>query len=111
MLNQLKEIYNKIKEAHVDIRSLRFVKFVILLSFIPIGLYLGAWLYALYGYSIGTNVTALIGILTELRQFVGVIFSTQVVSAVIAYGVALIDKDNDGESDELETKARDKQGE
>ena len=54
---------------------------------------------------VGINVTFLISLLSELRQFVSVIFSTQTVTGILAYGVALIDKDHDGESDELKNKA------
>ena len=54
---------------------------------------------------VGINVTFLISLLSELRQFVSVIFSTQTVTGILAYGVALIDKDHNGDSDELENKA------
>ena len=57
---------------------------------------------------VGINVTFLISLLSELRQFVSVIFSTQTVTGILAYGVALIDKDHNGDSDELENKADNK---
>lgn len=104
-MNQLKDYYKRLKEAHVSIQSLVFVKIVILISFLPIGIYLSAWLYTVYAMHVGINVTFLISLLSELRQFVSVIFSTQTVTGILAYGVALIDKDHDGESDELKNRA------
>ena len=98
MFQQLKDYYNRVKTAHVKIQSLQFVKFVITTSFVPIFMYL-----------IGLNVSILLALLTELRQFVAVIFSTQTVAGVLAYGVALIDSDGNGESDELDAKAHTKQ--
>ncbi len=68
-------------------------------------MYLGVWLYAIYAMHVGMNVTILVSLLTELRLFVSVIFSTQTVAGVLAYGVALIDSDGNGESDELDIKA------
>lgn len=68
-------------------------------------MYLGVWLYAIYAMHVGLNVTILVSLLSELRLFVSVIFSTQTVAGVLAYGVALIDSDGNGESDELDTKA------
>ena len=105
LMDTIKGYYLKVKTAHINIKSLQFVKFVITTSFIPIFMYLGAWLYAIYAMHVGFNVTILISLLTELRLFVAVIFSTQTVAGVLAYGVALIDSDGDGESDELDTKA------
>lgn len=58
----------------------------------------------MYAMHVGINVTFLISLLSELRQFVSVIFSTQTVTGILAYGVALIDKDRDGESDELKNR-------
>ena len=40
-----------------------------------------------------------------MQSMQSVIFSTQTVAGVLAYGVALIDSDGNGESDELDTKA------
>ena len=68
-------------------------------------MYLGVWLYAIYAMHVGLNVTILVSLLSELRLFVSVIFSTQTVAGVLAYGVALIDSDGNGESDELDSKA------
>ena len=68
-------------------------------------MYLGVWLYAIYAMHVGLNVTILVSLLSELRLFVSVIFSTQTVAGVLAYGVALIDSDGNGESDELDAKA------
>ena len=100
-----KEYFYKLKDAHFNIQSLQFVKFVITMSFIPIFIYLAVWLYAIYAMHIGLQVQILVSLLTELRLFVSVIFSTQTVTGILAYGVALIDKDGDGESDELNEKA------
>ena len=104
-----KDYYAKLKGAHIRIQSLQFVKFVITTSFIPIFMYLIVWLYTIYAMNIGLNVSILLALLTELRQFVAVIFSTQTVAGVLAYGVALIDSDGNGESDELDAKAHIKQ--
>ena len=109
MFQQLKDYYHRVKTAHVKIQSLQFVKFVITTSFVPIFMYLIVWLYAIYAMHIGLNVSILLALLTELRQFVAVIFSTQTVAGVLAYGVALIDSDGNGESDELDAKAHTKQ--
>lgn len=109
IINIAKDYYNRVKTAHLNIKSLQFVKFVITTSFIPIFLYLGVWLYAIYAMHVGLNVSILVSLLTELRLFVSVIFSTQTVAGVLAYGVALIDSNGDGESDELDSKAHGKQ--
>ena len=105
IIDSIKGYYNRVKTAHINIKSLQFVKFVITTSFIPIFMYLGVWLYAIYAMHVGLNVTILVSLLSELRLFVSVIFSTQTVAGVLAYGVALIDSDGNGESDELDTKA------
>lgn len=105
IIDSIKGYYTKIKTAHINIKSLQFVKFVITTSFIPIFMYLGVWLYAIYAMHVGMNVTILVSLLSELRLFVSVIFSTQTVAGVLAYGVALIDSDGNGESDELDIKA------
>lgn len=105
LIDRCKEYYYKLKDSHADIRSLAFVKLVILISFLPIIIYLAAWLYTIYAVHIGINAVHLVALLGELRQFVSVIFSTQTVTGILAYGVALIDKDHDGESDELDIKA------
>ena len=109
IIDSIKGYYNRVKTAHLNIKSLQFVKFVITTSFIPIFLYLGVWLYAIYAMHVGLNVSILVSLLTELRLFVSVIFSTQTVAGVLAYGVALIDSNGDGESDELDSKAHGKQ--
>ena len=104
-----REYWDKLKESHGNIHSLQFVKFVITTSFIPIFIYLIVWLYAIYAMHIGLNVNILVSLLTELRLFVSVIFSTQTVTGLLAYGVALIDSDGNGESDELDAKAHARQ--
>jgi len=100
-----REYWDKLKESHGNIQSLQFVKFVITTSFVPIFVYLIVWLYAIYAMHVGLNVNILVSLLTELRLFVSVIFSTQTVTGLLAYGVALIDSDGNGESDELDSKA------
>lgn len=105
IFSKAKEYWNRLRETHGNIRSLQFVKFVITTSFVPIFIYLIVWLYAIYAMHIGLNVNILVSLLTELRLFVSVIFSTQTVTGLLAYGVALIDSDGDGESDELDSKA------
>lgn len=105
IFSKAKEYWSRLRETHGNIRSLQFVKFVITTSFVPIFIYLIVWLYAIYAMHIGLNVNILVSLLTELRLFVSVIFSTQTVTGLLAYGVALIDSDGDGESDELESKA------
>lgn len=105
LFEKAKEYYGRLREAHVNIQSLQFVKFVITTSFVPIFIYLVVWLYAIYAMHIGLNVNILVSLLTELRLFVSVIFSTQTVTGLLAYGVALIDSDGNGESDELDLKA------
>ena len=105
IFSKAKEYWSRLRETHGNIRSLQFVKFVITTSFVPIFIYLIVWLYAIYAMHIGLNVNILVSLLTELRLFVSVIFSTQTVTGLLAYGVALIDSDGDGESDELNSKA------
>ena len=105
IFSKAKEYWSRLRETHGNIRSLQFVKFVITTSFVPIFNYLIVWLYAIYAMHIGLNVNILVSLLTELRLFVSVIFSTQTVTGLLAYGVALIDSDGDGESDELDSKA------
>lgn len=100
-----REYWEKLKDSHGNIQSLQFVKFVITTSFVPIFVYLIVWLYAIYAMHVGLNVNILVSLLTELRLFVSVIFSTQTVTGLLAYGVALIDSDGNGESDELDSKA------
>lgn len=100
-----REYWDKLRESHGNIQSLQFVKFVITTSFVPIFVYLIVWLYAIYAMHVGLNVNILVSLLTELRLFVSVIFSTQTVTGLLAYGVALIDSDGNGESDELDSKA------
>lgn len=109
IFSKAKEYWSRLRETHGNIRSLQFVKFVITTSFIPIFIYLIVWLYAIYAMHIGLNVNILVSLLTELRLFVSVIFSTQTVTGLLAYGVALIDSDGDGESDELDSKAHARQ--
>lgn len=104
-----REYWDKLKESHGNIQSLQFVKFVITTSFVPIFVYLIVWLYAIYAMHVGLNVNILVSLLTELRLFVSVIFSTQTVTGLLAYGVALIDSDGNGESDELDSKAHTRQ--
>lgn len=108
LFNRGKYYWERLRAAHVNIQSLQFVKFVIATSFIPIFIYLSVWLYAVYAMHIGLNVSILVALLTELRLFVSVIFSTQTVTGILAYGVALIDSDGNGESDELDIKAHSK---
>lgn len=105
IFSKAKEYWSRLRETHGNIRSLQFVKFVITTSFVPIFIYLIVWLYAIYAMHIGLNVNILVSLLTELRLFVSVIFSTQTVTGLLAYGVALIDSNGDGESDELDSKA------
>lgn len=109
IFSKAKEYWGRLRETHGNIRSLQFVKFVITTSFVPIFIYLIVWLYAIYAIHIGLNVNILVSLLTELRLFVSVIFSTQTVTGLLAYGVALIDSDGDGESDELDSKAHARQ--
>ena len=109
IFSKTKEYWSRLRETHGNIRSLQFVKFVITTSFVPIFIYLIVWLYAIYAMHIGLNVNILVSLLTELRLFVSVIFSTQTVTGLLAYGVALIDSDGDGESDELDSKAHARQ--
>lgn len=104
-----REYWDKLRESHGNIQSLQFVKFVITTSFVPIFVYLIVWLYAIYAMHVGLNVNILVSLLTELRLFVSVIFSTQTVTGLLAYGVALIDSDGNGESDELDSKAHTRQ--
>lgn len=104
-----REYWDKLRESHGNIQSLQFVKFVITTSFVPIFVYLIVWLYAIYAMHVGVNVNILVSLLTELRLFVSVIFSTQTVTGLLAYGVALIDSDGNGESDELDSKAHTRQ--
>ena len=104
-----REYWDKLRETHGNIQSLQFVKFVITTSFVPIFVYLIVWLYAIYAMHVGLNVNILVSLLTELRLFVSVIFSTQTVTGLLAYGVALIDSDGNGESDELDSKAHTRQ--
>ena len=104
-----REYWDKLRENHGNIQSLQFVKFVITTSFVPIFVYLIVWLYAIYAMHVGLNVNILVSLLTELRLFVSVIFSTQTVTGLLAYGVALIDSDGNGESDELDSKAHTRQ--
>lgn len=108
LFNRGKYYWERLRAAHVNIQSLQFVKFVIATSFIPIFIYLSVWAYAVYAMHIGLNVSILVALLTELRLFVSVIFSTQTVTGILAYGVALIDSDGNGESDELDVKAHSK---
>lgn len=104
-----REYWDKLRESHGNIQSLQFVKFVITTSFVPIFVYLIVWLYAIYAMHVGLSVNILVSLLTELRLFVSVIFSTQTVTGLLAYGVALIDSDGNGESDELDSKAHTRQ--
>lgn len=92
-------------QARVRIKSLAFLHFVLVVSFVPILLYIGVWAWiAIWG----KGEPPLLALLQDLRLFVGTIFSTQVVAAVVAYGVALIDNNGDGEADEWENKAKEK---
>ena len=100
LITRAKTLYKQIKAAKINIRSLLFLKLVVGISFIPIILYIGFWLKIALG-----GDKELLGLLQDMRQFVATVFSTQVVAGVLAYGVALIDKDNEGESDNMELKA------
>ncbi len=102
MLARIKGLYATIKGAHIDVGSLLFIKLVILASFIPVVLYIFVWSWM----AVGKGEPPLLKMLEEMRLFVGTVFSTQVVAAVLAYGVALVDKNDNGESDDLEGKVK-----
>ncbi len=102
IIEKAKSIYEQIKTADIYFRSLLFLKIVIGISFVPIILYIAFWLWV----ALGIGDKELLGLLQDMRQFVATVFSTQVVAGVLAYGVALIDKDKDGESDSFELKAK-----
>ena len=107
LFNRVKALYAQIKAAKINIRSLLFLKLVVGISFIPIILYIAFWLWV----AIGFGNKELLGLLQDMRQFVATVFSTQVVAGVLAYGVALIDRDDDGESDDLQNKVKTKEEE
>ncbi len=102
MLERIKEVYAAIKGARIGVGSLLFIKLVILTSFIPVILYITVWAWM----ALGKGEPPLLKMLEEMRLFVGTVFSTQVVAAVLAYGVALVDKNDNGESDDLEGKVK-----
>lgn len=100
------ELYQKIRCAKLKIKSLTFLYAVLAISIIPILLYLGFWVLAAMAAAAGTTNPALLALLGELRQFVGMIFSASVVGAVVAYGQALVDNDEDGQSDLWQAKGK-----
>lgn len=102
MIKRIKELYEKVKGARIGVGSLLFIKSVILISFLPIVMYICVWAWM----AVGRGEPPLLKMLEEMRLFVGTIFSTQVVAGVLAYGVAIVDKNGNGESDDLEGKVK-----
>lgn len=99
-------LYTYIRTSRLRMRSLTFLYAVLTLSFVPVVLYIGVWTWiAIWGQ----GKPPLLALLQDLRLFVGTIFSTQVVAAVVAYGAALIDANGNGEADEWERR-REKKG-
>lgn len=90
-------------QARVRIKSLAFLHFALVVSFAPILLYIGVWSWiAIWGQ----GEPPLLNLLQELRQFIATIFSPAVLAAVVSYGAALIDDNNDGQSDDWASKIK-----
>lgn len=102
MITAIKNFIARIRTAKVRLHSLAFLYFVLAVSFLPVVLYIGVWLWVV----LGRGEPPLLNLLQDMRQFVGTVFSTQVVAGVLAYGAALIDDDGDGESDDMERKVK-----
>lgn len=107
MINDLKDkavsLFHRLRTARFKIKSLVFLYAVLTLSFAPVVLYIGVWSWiAIWGQ----GEPPLLNLLQELRQFIATIFSPAVLAAVISYGAALIDDNNDGQSDDWASKIK-----
>lgn len=104
-MNKIKDIINGIKHISIDARGIKYMEYVILISLLPVILYLGLWTWCAVGHA----TPLAIQLLSELRSFVSVITSTTFVAAVLAYGRGLVDNNNDNIPDDWENKKEGKQ--
>lgn len=99
------DIYRRVRYARMRIRSLTFLYAVLTLSFVPVVLYISVWAWVAVW---GQGKPPLLEMLQELRKFIETVFSPAVLAAVTAYGIALVDSDDDGQSDQWQSKSKEK---
>lgn len=99
MIKQLKILYEKIRSGTMPTLSMVFVYVFLAASLIPIGLYIGVWSWVAIW---GKGEPPLLALLQDMRQFVGTMFSTQVVAGIMAFVTMLVDDDKDGKPDVIE---------
>lgn len=108
MLEKLKFVYARIKAGAIPALSMVFVYVFLAASLIPIGLYIGVWSWVAIW---GRGEPPLLALLQDMRQFVGTMFSTQVVAGAMAFITMLVDDDNDGKPDVIEADIEKRKGE
>ena len=97
----LKARYNTIKDGHITLGSLLFLKIVIAFSFIPVVVTVGMLLAVITFHY--TDAWAFQVIDTGMK-IIDHIWSAQLVAGVLAYSQKLVDKDGDGVPDVDERK-------
>lgn len=107
MISKLKFIYEKIRAGAMPALSMVFVYVFLAASLIPIGLYIGVWSWVAIW---GRGEPPLLALLQDMRQFVGTMFSTQVVAGIMAFVTMLVDDDADGKPDVIEADIKQKGG-
>lgn len=99
MINKIRYIYQRIKAGAMPAISMVFVYVFLATALIPIGLYIGVWSWVAIW---GRGEPPLLLLLQDMRQFVGTIFSTQVIAGIMAFVTMLVDDDKDGKPDVIE---------
>ena len=106
-MTQLKLILQRFKASSMPALSMVFVYVFLAASLIPIVLYIGVWSWVAIW---GRGEPPLLALLQDMRQFVGTMFSTQVIAGVMAFVTMLVDDDGDGKPDVIESDIEKKKG-
>lgn len=107
MLATLKNIYGRIKAGKMPALSMLFVYLFLIASIIPIILYIGVWVWVAI---IGEGQPPLLPLLQDMRQFVGTMFSTQVLAGILSFVTMLVDDNNNGKPDVVEADIEKRKG-
>lgn len=107
LIEQAKGIFTRIHGGGFSWLSMLFVYIFITVSLIPIFLYLGVWGWVAI---VGGGYPPLLPLLQDMRQFVGTIFSTQVIAGIMTFITLLVDDNHDGKPDVIEADIERKKG-
>lgn len=107
MFKKFKVLYEKIKAGKMPALSMVFVYVFLAASLIPIALYIGVWSWVTIW---GKGEPPLLMLLQDMRQFVGTMFSTQVVAGVMAFITMMVDNNHDGTPDAIEADIKKRKG-